>query len=254
MAELSDQEMLRYNRQIILRGFDFDGQEALKDSRVLVVGLGGLGCAASQYLASAGVGNLTLLDFDTVSLSNLQRQTLHSDATVGQPKVESARDALTRINPHIAITPVNALLDDAELAAMIAKHDLVLDCTDNMATRQEINATCVALNTPLITASAVGFGGQLMVLTPPWEQGCYRCLWPDNQEPERNCRTAGVVGPVVGVMGTLQALEAIKLLSGIETPAGELRLFDGKSSQWRSLALRRASGCPVCGGSNADPV
>ena len=254
MAELSDQEMLRYNRQIILRGFDFDGQEALKDSRVLIVGLGGLGCAASQYLASAGVGNLTLLDFDTVSLSNLQRQTLHSDATVGQPKVESARDALTRINPHIAITPVNALLDDAELAAMIAKHDLVLDCTDNMATRQEINTACVALNTPLITASAVGFGGQLMVLTPPWEQGCYRCLWPDNQEPERNCRTAGVVGPVVGVMGTLQALEAIKLLSGIETPAGELRLFDGKSSQWRSLALRRASGCPVCGGSNADPV
>lgn len=118
----------------------------------------------------------------------------------------------------------------------------------------EINAACVVLNTPLITASAVGFGGQLMVLTPPREQGCYRCLWPDNREPERNCRTAGVVGPVVGVMGTLQALEAIKLLSGIETPAGELRLFDGKSSQWRSSALRRASGCPVCGGSNADPV
>ena len=137
MAELSDQEMLRYNRQIILRGCDFDGHEALKDSRVLVVGLGGLGCAASQYLASAGVGNLTLLDFDTVSLSNLQRQTLHSDATVGQPKVESARDALTRINPHIAITPVNALLDDAELAAMIAKHDLVLDCTDNVAVRNQ---------------------------------------------------------------------------------------------------------------------
>lgn len=143
MAELSDQEMLRYNRQIILRGFDFDGQEALKDSRVLIVGLGGLGCAASQYLASAGVGNLTLLDFDTVSLSNLQRQTLHSDATVGQPKVDSARDALTRINPHIAITPVNALLDDAELAAMIAKHDLVLDCTDNVAVRNQLNAGCL---------------------------------------------------------------------------------------------------------------
>ncbi len=144
MAELSDQEMLRYNRQIILRGFDFDGQEALKDSRVLVVGLGGPGCAASQYLASAGVGNLTLLDFDTVSLSNLQRQTLHSDATVGQPKVESARDALARINPHIAITPVNALLDDAELAALIAEHDLVLDCTDNVAVRNQLNAGCFA--------------------------------------------------------------------------------------------------------------
>ncbi|HHR4176424.1 TPA: HesA/MoeB/ThiF family protein, partial [Salmonella enterica] len=118
----------------------------------------------------------------------------------------------------------------------------------------EINAACVALNTPLISASAVGFGGQLMVLTPPWEQGCYRCLWPDDVEPERNCRTAGIVGPVVGVMGTLQALEAIKLLSGIETPSGELRLFDGKTSQWRSLALRRASGCPVCGGQHANSI
>ena len=123
-----------------------------------------------------------------------------------------------------------------------------------MATRQEINAACVSLNTPLVTASAVGFGGQLMVLTPPWEQGCYRCLWPDDVEPERNCRTAGIVGPVVGVMGTLQALEAIKLLSGIATPSGELRLFDGKTSQWRSFALRRASGCPVCGGQHADSV
>ena len=131
---------------------------------------------------------------------------------------------------------------------------MVLDCTDNMATRQEINAACVSLNTPLVTASAVGFGGQLMVLTPPWEQGCYRCLWPDDVEPERNCRTAGIVGPVVGVMGTLQALEAIKLLSGIATPSGELRLFDGKTSQWRSLALRRANGCPVCGGQHADSV
>lgn len=120
--------------------------------------------------------------------------------------------------------------------------------------RAEINAACVALNIPLITASAVGFGGQLMVLTPPWEQGCYRCLWPDDVEPERNCRTAGVLGPVVGVMGTLQALEAIKLLSGVETPSGELRLFDGKTSQWRSLALRRASGCPVCGGRHANSI
>ncbi|HBC0063026.1 TPA: ThiF family adenylyltransferase, partial [Salmonella enterica] len=136
----------------------------------------------------------------------------------------------------------------------VARADVVLDCTDNMATRQEINAACVTLNTPLITASAVGFGGQLMVLTPPWEHECYRCLWPDDVEPERNCRTAGIVGPVVGVMGTLQALEAIKLLSGIEMGGGELRLFDGKTSQWRSLALHRASDCPVCGGQHADSV
>ena len=176
MAELSDQEMLRYNRQIILRGFDFDGQEALKDSRVLIVGLGGLGCAASQYLASAGVGNLTLLDFDTVSLSNLQRQTLHSDATVGQPKVESARDALTRINPHIAITPVNALLDDAELAALIAEHDLVLDCTDNVAVRNQLNAGCFAAKVPLVSGAAIRMEGQITVFTYQDGEPCYRCL------------------------------------------------------------------------------
>jgi sulfur carrier protein ThiS adenylyltransferase len=131
---------------------------------------------------------------------------------------------------------------------------VVLDCTDNMATRQAINAACVAKNTPLITASAVGFGGQMMVLTPPWAQGCYRCLWPDDAEPERNCRTAGILGPVVGVMGTLQALEAIKLLSGMETERNTLRLFDARSSGWRHLALHRASHCPVCGGGNAHSV
>ena len=143
---------------------------------MLVVGLGGLGCAASQYLASAGVGNLTLLDFDTVSLSDLQRQTLHSDATVGQPKVESARDALTRINPHIAITPVNALLDDAELAAMIAKHDLVLDCTDNVAVRNQLNAGCFAAKVPLVSGAAIRMEGQITVFTYQDGEPCYRCL------------------------------------------------------------------------------
>ena len=123
-----------------------------------------------------------------------------------------------------------------------------------MATRQAINAACVALKTPLITASAVGLGGQLMVLTPPWEQGCYRCLWPDANEPERNCRTAGIIGPVVGMMGTLQALEAIKLLAGMMAPRNTLRLFDARTSSWRTLALQRAQGCPVCGGQHADMV
>ena len=233
---MNDRDFMRYSRQILLDDIALDGQQKLLDSQVLIIGLGGLGTPAALYLAGAGVGTLVLADDDDVHLSNLQRQILFTTEDIDRPKSQVSQQRLTQLNPDIQLT------------------DVVLDCTDNMATRQEINAACVALNTPLITASAVGFGGQLMVLTPPWEQGCYRCLWPDNQEPERNCRTAGVVGPVVGVMGTLQALEAIKLLSGIETPAGELRLFDGKSSQWRSLALRRASGCPVCGGSNADPV
>jgi len=160
VEELSDAEMLRYNRQIILRGFDFDGQERLKASRVLVVGLGGLGCAAAQYLAAAGVGQMTLLDFDSVALSNLQRQTLHSDATLGQPKVESARAALARINPHVQLTPLNALLDDAALVSQIAAHDLVLDCTDNVAIRNQLNAGCFAHKIPLVSGQPFVWKGK----------------------------------------------------------------------------------------------
>ncbi|EGP9760978.1 thiamine phosphate synthase [Escherichia coli] len=251
---MNDRDFMRYSRQILLDDIALDGQQKLLDSQVLIIGLGGLGTPAALYLAGAGVGTLVLADDDDVHLSNLQRQILFTTEDIDRPKSQVSHQRLTQLNPDIQLTALQQRLTGEALKDAVAQADVVLDCTDNMATRQEINAACVALNTPLITASAVGFGGQLMVLTPPWEQGCYRCLWPDNQEPERNCRTAGVVGPVVGVMGTLQALEAIKLLSGIETPAGELRLFDGKSSQWRSLALRRASGCPVCGGSNADPV
>ncbi|EKJ4564647.1 TPA: molybdopterin-synthase adenylyltransferase MoeB [Escherichia coli] len=248
MAELSDQEMLRYNRQIILRGFDFDGQEALKDSRVLVVGLGGLGCAASQYLASAGVGNLTLLDFDTVSLSNLQRQTLHSDATVGQPKVESARYALTRINPHIAITPVNALLDDAELAALIAEHDLVLDCTDNVAVRNQLNAGCFAAKVPLVSGAAIRMEGQITVFTYQDGEPCYRCLSRLFGENALTCVEAGVMAPLIGVIGSLQAMEAIKLLAGYGKPAsGKIVMYDAMTCQFREMKLMRNPGCKVCG-------
>ncbi len=232
---MNDRDFMRYSRQILLDDIALDGQQKLLDSQVLIIGLGGLGTPAALYLAGAGVGTLVLADDDDVHLSNLQRQILFTTEDIDRPKSQVSQQRLTQLNPDIQLTALQQRLTGEALKDAVARADVVLDCTDNMATRQEINAACVALNTPLITASAVGFGGQLMVLTPPWEQGCYRCLWPDNQEPERNCRTAGVVGPVVGVMGTLQALEAIKLLSGIETPAGELRLFDGKSSQWRSL-------------------
>lgn len=235
---MNDRDFMRYSRQILLGDIAIEGQQKLLNSHVLIVGLGGLGSPAALYLAGAGIGTLTLADDDDVHLSNLQRQILFTTDDIARSKSEVAQQRLK----------------GEALRHAVARADVVLDCTDNMTTRQEINAACVALNTPLISASAVGFGGQLMVLAPPWEQGCYRCLWPDDVEPERNCRTAGIVGPVVGVMGTLQALEAIKLLSGIETPSGELRLFDGKTSQWRNLALRRASGCPVCGGRHADSV
>lgn len=251
---MNDRDFMRYSRQILLGDIAIEGQQKLLNSHVLIVGLGGLGSPAALYLAGAGIGTLTLADDDDVHLSNLQRQILFTTDDIAHPKAQAAKLRLAQLNPGSELIVLQQRLTGDVLKNAVAHADVVLDCTDNMATRQEINAACVALNTPLISASAVGFGGQLMVLTPPGEQGCYRCLWPDDVEPERNCRTAGIVGPVVGVMGTLQALEAIKLLSGIETPSGELRLFDGKTSQWRSLALRRASGCPVCGGQHADSV
>lgn len=248
MAELSDQEMMRYNRQIILRGFDFEGQEALKDARVLVVGLGGLGCAATQYLAGAGVGHLTLLDFDTVSVSNLQRQTLHSDATVGQPKVLSARDALARINPYIAITPVNALLEENQIHALIAEHDLVLDCTDNVSIRNQLNAGCFAARVPLVSGAAIRMEGQITVFTYQEGEPCYRCLSRLFGENALTCVEAGVMAPLIGVIGSLQAMEAIKLLANYGKPAsGKIVMYDAMTCQFREIKLMRNPVCEVCG-------
>ena len=248
MAELSDQEMMRYNRQIILRGFDFEGQEALKEARVLVVGVGGLGCAATQYLAGAGVGHLTLLDFDTVSVSNLQRQTLHSDATVGQPKVLSARDALARINPYIAITPVNALLDESEIHALIAEHDLVLDCTDNVSIRNQLNAGCFAARIPLVSGAAIRMEGQITVFTYQEGEPCYRCLSRLFGENVLTCVEAGVMAPLIGVIGSLQAMEAIKLLANYGKPAsGKIVMYDAMTCQFREMKLMRNPTCEVCG-------
>ncbi|WP_368544887.1 ThiF family adenylyltransferase [Enterobacter soli] len=248
---MNDRDFMRYSRQLLLEDIAIDGQQTLLASRVLIVGLGGLGAPAALYLAGAGVGTLVLADDDDVHLSNLQRQILFTTEDINQPKAKIARHRLGQLNPDIELIALRERLAGETLQREVALADAVLDCTDNMATRQAINAACVAENTPLITASAVGFGGQLMVLTPPWTQGCYRCLWPDDAEPARNCRTAGVLGPVVGVMGTLQALEAIKLLSGIDAPRNTLRLFDARSGGWRHLALNRASRCTVCGGRDA---
>ncbi|HID4048069.1 TPA: molybdopterin-synthase adenylyltransferase MoeB [Pluralibacter gergoviae] len=248
-AELTDAEMMRYNRQIVLRGFDFDGQEALKAASVLVVGLGGLGCAAAQYLAAAGVGRMTLLDFDTVSLSNLQRQTLHSDATIGQPKVDSARAALARINPHVDLTAINALLDDAALEQQIAAHDLVLDCTDNVQIRNQLNAGCFAHKVPLVSGAAIRMEGQVSVFTYGEGEPCYRCLSRLFGENALTCVEAGVMAPLVGVIGSLQAMEAIKLLAGYGTPAaGKIVMYDSMTCQFREMTLMRFAGCEVCGG------
>jgi len=246
---LSDAEMLRYNRQIILRGFDFEGQERLKASRVLVVGLGGLGCAAAQYLAAAGVGQMTLLDFDTVALSNLQRQTLHSDATIGQPKVASAKASLARINPLVQLDTLNVLLDEPALFAQIAAHDLVLDCTDNVTIRNQLNAGCFAHKVPLVSGAAIRMEGQISVFT--WGEGepCYRCLSRLFGDNALTCVEAGVMAPLVAIIGSLQAMEAIKVLTHYGTPAsGKIVMYDAMTCQFREMKLMRNPECEVCGG------
>ncbi len=249
MEALSDAEMLRYNRQIILRGFDFEGQERLKASRVLVVGLGGLGCAAVQYLAAAGVGQMTLLDFDTVALSNLQRQTLHSDATIGQPKVASAKASLARINPLVQLDTLNVLLDEPALFAQIAAHDLVLDCTDNVTIRNQLNAGCFAHKVPLVSGAAIRMEGQISVFT--WGEGepCYRCLSRLFGDNALTCVEAGVMAPLVAIIGSLQAMEAIKVLTHYGTPAaGKIVMYDAMTCQFREMKLMRNPECEVCGG------
>ncbi|MRT40270.1 molybdopterin-synthase adenylyltransferase MoeB [Enterobacteriaceae bacterium RIT702] len=247
-VELSDEEMLRYNRQIVLRGFDFDGQEKLKASRVLVIGLGGLGCAAAPYLASAGVGHLTLLDFDTVSLSNLQRQILHSDAKIGMAKVASAQQQLAAINPHCQLEPIDAQLDDKQLSALIARHDAVVDCTDNVDTREQINRLCFQHKVPLISGAAIRMEGQLSVFT--WQPGepCYRCISRLFGDQVLSCVEAGVMAPLVGVVGAMQAMETLKVLTTFGQPASaRLLMYDAMSAEFRSMKVAQDAHCEVCG-------
>lgn len=247
-TELSDEEALRYNRQIVLRDFDFDGQERLKASRVLVVGLGGLGCAAAQYLAAAGTGHLTLLDFDTVTLSNLQRQTLHHDADIGRLKVDSARDALHAINPHVALETCSERLDDDALRQHVARHHLVLDCTDNVQTRNQLNQACFSTKVPLVSGAAIRMEGQICVFTWQDNEPCYRCLSHLFGDNALSCVEAGVMAPLVGIIGTFQALEAIKVLTHYGTPAtGKMVMMDAMCGQFREMRLARNPHCDVCG-------
>lgn len=244
---MNDANFMRYSRQLMLEEISFEGQQKLLNSQALIIGLGGLGSPVALYLTAAGVGTVVIADDDQVHISNLQRQILFSVEDIDQPKVTAARHQLQRLNPEINIQSLHQHLAGEALLSAISQADVVLDCSDNMATRQAVNAACVATRTPLITASAVGFTGQLMVFTPPWQQGCYRCLWQDESEPERHCRNAGVLGPVVGVMGTLQALEAIKLLTGMAPATGALHLFDARQHRWNTLTLQKSIDCPVCG-------
>ncbi|OBX07238.1 molybdopterin-synthase adenylyltransferase [Gallibacterium salpingitidis] len=236
--ELTDAEMMRYNRQIIMKSIDFDGQERLKGSKVLIIGLGGLGCAAAQYLAAAGVGELMLVDFDTVALSNLQRQVLHNDSRIGMPKVDSAKKSLAELNPLVTINTLNAQLTDEQLTALIADYDLVLDCTDNVETRNQLDRLCQQQQTPLVSGAAIRMEGQVSVFTYQPNTPTYRDLSQLFGENVLSCVEAGVLSPIVGIVGSIQALEAIKVLLNIGTSlCGRLLMIDGLNMQVRTINL-----------------
>ncbi|GEM77935.1 molybdopterin-synthase adenylyltransferase MoeB [Vibrio superstes] len=247
MEILSDKEMLRYNRQIILRSFDFEGQEALKQASVLVIGAGGLGCAATPYLVSGGVGKLTIVDDDVVELSNLQRQILHTESDINALKVESAKASLSQLNSNCEITAIARRLDDHELDTAVANHSLIIDASDNLTTRNQLNRLCHKHKTPLVSGAAIRLEGQVISFTYQDDEPCYQCLSTLFGANELSCVEAGILAPVVGVIGSMQALEAIHLLSNLGThKPGKLMMFDALSMKWQEFTLPKQPSCPVC--------
>lgn len=245
---LSDQELLRYSRQVLLSQVDIAGQLRLKQSKALLVGLGGLGSPAALYLAAAGVGELHLADFDSVDLTNLQRQVLHDSASVGQSKVDSALQRLHALNPEVRLVAHRQALDAERLAVAVADVDVVLDCSDNFTTREAVNAACVAAGKPLVSGAAIRLEGQLSVFdTRRPDSPCYHCLYGHGSEAELTCSEAGVLGPLVGLVGSLQALETLKLLAGFGEPlVGRLLLIDALTTRMRELRVKRDPACTVC--------
>ncbi|QXH57454.1 molybdopterin-synthase adenylyltransferase MoeB [Pseudomonas maumuensis] len=245
---LSDLELLRYSRQILLSQVDIDGQLRLKHGKALVIGLGGLGSPVALYLAAAGVGQLHLADFDTVDLTNLQRQVIHDSDSVGMSKVDSAIKRLQAINPEITLVAHRRALDEDSLAAAVAAVDVVLDCSDNFGTREAVNAACVLAGKPLVSGAAIRLEGQLSVFDTRRDTSpCYHCLYGHGSEAELTCSEAGVIGPLVGLVGSLQALEALKLLAGFGEPlVGRLLLIDALSTRMRELRVKRDPACAVC--------
>ena len=245
---MQDEQLLRYSRQIMLPDIDIVGQQRLNDARVLIFGMGGLGSPVAMYLAAAGIGHLTLVDFDTVELSNLQRQIIHTSDDLGRSKVESARQTLMALNPETTVVTLDQMLDDEALYDQIRRADVVVDGTDNLTSRFAINAACVATGTPLVSGAAIRLEGQVMVYRPDrLDAPCYRCLYRSDQEIEERCAETGVLAPLVGIIGSVQALETIKLIVGFgDTVTGRLLLLDAFSMEWQTIKINRNPNCPVC--------
>lgn len=250
MHDFSDEALLRYSRHILLPEIDIEGQSCLAKARVLIVGAGGLGSPVALYLASAGVGYITIVDNDDVDLTNLQRQVIHDMSSIGHNKAQSAAKRMQEINPEIKVTALTERLEGDELSRMVGQHDLVLDCSDNFATRHAINRATVQARVPLVSGAAVSFSGQLIVFDASNEQSpCYHCLFPGEQQgQDAACATFGVLSPLVGVIGSLQAVEAVKWIIGLNRVPGQLLLYDAALMSFRSLVVPRDPECKVCAG------
>jgi len=247
---MTDEQLLRYSRHILLEELGIDGQERITNAHALVIGAGGLGSPVALYLGSAGVGRITIVDHDTVDLTNLQRQIAHTTERIGQPKVDSMRQAIAAINPDVRVSGVQRRADTALLEQLLPGADVVLDCSDNFSTRQAVNAACVRHRKPLVSGAAIRFDGQVSVYdSRDGASPCYACVFPPDADfEETRCATMGVFAPLVGIIGTLQAAEALKLLCGVgKSLAGRLLMLDGRAMEWTEVRLPRHAGCPVCG-------
>jgi molybdopterin-synthase adenylyltransferase len=250
---MQDDELLRYSRHILLDDIGIEGQTRILQGRALIIGAGGLGSPAAMYLAVAGIGYLTLVDHDTVDLTNLQRQIAHRSDSLGQPKVTSAQRTVNELNAQVRVTAVQQRADAALLDELVPQADVVLDCCDNFSTRHAVNAACVRHNKPLVSGAAIQFDGQISVYDPRDANApCYACVFPPGEAFEEvRCSTMGVFAPLVGIIGTMQAAEALKLIAGIgRSLAGRLLMLDGRAMEWTEVRMPRHAHCPVCSGSN----
>jgi molybdopterin/thiamine biosynthesis adenylyltransferase len=246
---MNDDDLLRYSRHLLLDEVGIEGQRRLLAAHALVIGAGGLGSPAVLFLGSAGVGRITIVDDDRVDLTNLQRQIAHDLSRVGEPKATSAAASVAAINPHVVVDALQERVGEARLAELVGRADVVLDCSDNFATRQAVNAACVAHGKPLVAGAAIGFAGQIAVYdTRTAEAPCYACAFPpDTAFEDVACSTMGVLAPLVGIIGSMQAAEALKLLVGIgRSMAGRLQMLEARTMEWTELRLPRDPACPVC--------
>lgn len=244
---MDDQTLLRYTRQIMLPGVDIEGQEKLNQARVLIIGMGGLGSPVAMYLAAAGVGHLVISDFDNVELSNLQRQIVHATADIGRPKVDSAVETLQALNPLVQVTPINDVLAGEALLEQVRAADVVVDACDNLATRIALNRACVQTGTCLVSGAAIRLEGQVFVYRPEEPTACYRCLFPSEEEVTDTCAESGVLAPLLGVIGSVQAVEVMKRIIGLGEPLAGVLILDAYTMEWRNIRVRRNPRCPACG-------